>query len=270
MLLVAVAGPGRTVLAPEPTFVMYRQLARAIGLEFVGVPLRSEDFSLDLDVILEAIRRHRPVVVFLAYPNNPTGNLFEEDAVRRVLEEADGLVVLDEAYTPFAGRSFLGALPEYPRLLVMRTVSKIGLAGLRLGWLAGAPPWVRELEKVRLPYNINVLTQLSADFALGHVATLEAQTARVRQDREALYGEMAALPGIQAWPSHANFILFRVPPGGSERVHEGLRAQGILIKRLDGSHPLLADCLRVTVGTPAENGLFLLGLRRVLATLGHA
>ena len=266
MLLLAVAGPDRTVLAPEPTFVMYRQIARALGMRFVGVPLRAADFTLDLDATLAAVQAHDPAVVFLAYPNNPTGNLFDAQDVRRILEVSRGLVVVDEAYTPFALESFLPEIGEYPRLLVMRTVSKMGLAGLRLGWLAGAPRWIEELDKVRLPYNINVLTQVSADFALAHAEALEAQTARIRADREVLYASLAAVPGVTAWPSRANFLLFRVPADLAEPVFAGLRTEGVLIKKLDGSHPFLADCLRVTVGTPAENARFLEALRVVLAS----
>ena len=268
ILLTAVAGPSRTVLAPEPTFVMYRQVARTLGMRFVGVPLREPDFALDLDAFLAAVQAHDPAVVFLAYPNNPTGNLFETAAIERVLEAARGLVVVDEAYTPFAQVSYLAEVPRHPRLLVIRTVSKLGLAGLRLGWLAGAPAWVRELEKVRLPYNINVLTQLSAELALEHMAVLEDQTARVRADREVLRVALEALPGLTVWPSRANFLLFRVPAGRAGAVLEGLRTRGVLVKKLDGSHPMLADCLRVSVGAPAENAAFLLGLEHTLATLG--
>ena len=267
ILLTAVAGPGRTVLAPEPTFVMYRQVARTLGMRFVGVPLREPDFALDPDALLAAVQAHDPAVMFLAYPNNPTGNLFDAVAIERVLEAARGLVVVDEAYTPFAQVSYLSEVPRHPRLLVIRTVSKLGLAGLRLGWLAGAPAWVRELEKVRLPYNINVLTQLSAELALEHMAVLEEQTARVRADREVLRVALEALPGLTVWPSRANFLLFRVPAGRAGVVLEGLRTRGVLVKKLDGSHPMLADCLRVSVGAPAENAAFLSALEETLATL---
>jgi histidinol-phosphate aminotransferase len=264
VLLMAIAGPGRSVLAPEPTFVMYRQIAEALGLRFVGVPLRPQDFSLDADATLALIEAHDPAVVFLAYPNNPTGNLFAREDVARILESGRGLVVVDEAYAPFAQTSFLPELPVHPRLLVMRTLSKMGLAGLRLGWLAAHPAWVRELDKVRLPYNVNVLTQLSAELALAHLDVLEAQAARIRGDRGVLWGRLRTLPGVRAWPSQANFILFRVPQGRAGAVFARLRSDGVLVKRLDGAHPTLADCLRVTVGTPAENETFLEALQRAL------
>jgi histidinol-phosphate aminotransferase len=151
----------------------------------------------------------------------------------------------------------------------MRTVSKMGLAGLRLGWLAGAGAWLQQLDKVRLPYNINVLTQASVDFALANAHVMEAQTARIRTDREVLFEALAAFPGVTVWPSRANFLLLRVPPGRAGPVFEGLKGEGVLVKKLDGSHPLLADCLRVTVGTPAENARFLGSFRVVLAATGH-
>jgi histidinol-phosphate aminotransferase len=264
LLLVALAGPGRVVLAPEPTFVMYRQIAGALGLRFVGVPLLPGDFALDTGAIVRAIVAEDPVCVFLAYPNNPTGNLFAREDVVRVLEASRGVVVVDEAYAPFARASFLADLPSHPRLLVMRTFSKMGLAGLRLGWLAGDPAWVRELEKVRLPYNVNTLTQLSALFALAHLDVLERQSARVRAERAVLEARLAALPGVAVWPSRANFLLLRVPAGRARPTWERLRAAGVLVKSLDGAHPLLADCLRVTVGTPEENAAFLDALAAAL------
>jgi len=217
--------------------------------------------------MLDAIAAEDPAVVFLAYPNNPTGNLFPRSEVTRILEASRALVVVDEAYTPFALESFLPDLPRLPRLLVMRTVSKMGLAGLRLGWLAGDPAWTGELEKIRLPYNVNTLTQISAELALTHAGRLHEQTARIREEREQLYAALGATPGVTAWPSRANFILFRVPPGAAGPVFDGLKAAGVLVKRLDGSHPLLADCLRVTVGTPEENARFVASLRVVLAAL---
>ncbi|MCL5668672.1 MAG: aminotransferase class I/II-fold pyridoxal phosphate-dependent enzyme, partial [Gammaproteobacteria bacterium] len=174
MLALTLARPGRVVLAPEPGFVMYRLIALWCGMTYVGVPLRN-DFTLDLDAMLEAIQRHQPALVFIAYPNNPTGNLFDEQALRRIIEQSPGLVVLDEAYHAFAGASFMQDVLRYPNLLVMRTLSKTGLAGLRLGLLAGHPDWLDEINKTRLPYNINVLTQLSVEFALRHVQIMENQ-----------------------------------------------------------------------------------------------
>jgi histidinol-phosphate aminotransferase len=260
MLALLVAAPGRVVLAPEPSFVMYRMIALATGMDYVGVPL-AEDFALDRQAMLEAVAAHQPALTFLAYPNNPTGNLFERAGVEAVIAASPGLVVVDEAYFSFAEASLLDALDRYPNLIVMRTLSKMGLAGLRLGWMAGHPDWLGEVEKVRLPYNINVLTQASADFALAHQAVFDEQTARIRAEREALQGRLAELPGARVYPSRANFVLLRVPAGRAGGLFQDLRVDGILIKNLDGSHPALSDCLRLTVGTPQENRALLEALR---------
>ncbi len=195
--------------------------------------------------------------MFLAVPNNPTGNLFDEGDLLRIIEAAPGLVVIDEAYAPFTDLSFLNRLGHTPNLLVMRTVSKMGLAGLRLGLLAGPQPWIDEIDKIRLPYNINILTQASAEFAMAHKSLLDEQTQQIRRDRESLFQELAAMPGIEPYPSDANFILFRTREGRGSEIHGELRQKGILIKNLDGAHPMLKDCLRVTVGTAEENRQFL-------------
>ena len=255
--------PRRVVLAPEPGFVMYRMIAAFCGLEFVGVPL-TPDFQLDRAAMLDAIARHRPAVIFLAYPNNPTGNLFAPEAVDAVLNAAPGLVVIDEAYHAFAAATYMDRLGRWDRLVVMRTVSKLGLAGLRLGLLAGPAAWLDEFDKLRLPYNINVLTQASARFALEHKDLLDTQTAAIRRDRATLAQDLAAFDGLRVFPSEANFILFRTPPGRARAVFEGLKTRGVLIKCLDGAHAMLQDCLRVTVGTPEENQTFLRALREAL------
>ncbi|HFE32239.1 MAG TPA: histidinol-phosphate transaminase [Gammaproteobacteria bacterium] len=259
----AVAAPGRVILAPEPSFVMYRMIATFCGMDYVGVPL-ADDFSLDREAMLAAIAEHQPAVVFLAYPNNPTGNLFDADDVRAVIEAAPGLVVVDEAYHAFADASFMPRLGEFDNLLVMRTVSKMGLAGLRLGLLAGPAAWLDEFDKVRLPYNINVLTQVSADFALEHREVLEAQTRQISADRETLWQALDALPGVTPYPSRANFILFRVA-GDADAVFAALKANGVLIKNLNPAGGPLAGCLRVTVGKPDNNDAFLQALQSAIA-----
>lgn len=262
LILMAVALPNAVALAPHPTFVMYEMIATFVGMKFVGVPL-ARDFALDLAGMRAALRRHRPAVVFLAYPNNPTGNLFDAAAIETILHEAPGLVVLDEAYHAFAGQTFMDRLGRHDNLLVMRTLSKQGLAGLRLGVLAGDPAWLAEFDKLRLPYNINSLTQASAEFALEHKAVLDEQATRLRADREALHQALAALPGVHVWPSAANFLLFRTDTP-AERVFAALREQRVLIKNLSGPGGALAGCLRVTVGTPDENAAFLAALRKAL------
>ena len=261
MLTMAVARPGAVVLGLEPSFVMFRMIAAFCGVRFSGVPLKP-DFSLDADAMLAAIAEHRPALVFIAYPNNPTGNLFDEAAVTRILEAAPGMVVVDEAYHAFAGRSFMPRLADYPNLLVMRTLSKLGLAGLRLGLIAGSGAWLSHVDKVRLPYNVNELTQLVAEKVLQHQELLAQQAAAIKAERARLFDELKRMPGVRPFPSDANFILFRT--GRAERVFNGLRQHGILIKNLHGSHPSLADCLRVTVGTPDENVRFLDALSKTV------
>ncbi|HEY5718271.1 MAG TPA: aminotransferase class I/II-fold pyridoxal phosphate-dependent enzyme, partial [Motiliproteus sp.] len=222
------------------------------------------DFDLDLDATLAAVRQHQPALIFLAQPNNPTGNLFSEAKIRAIIEAADGLVVVDEAYTAFTDADSLALLDEYDNLVIMRTLSKVGLAGLRLGLLIGQPAWLGELEKLRLPYNINVLTQASAVFALQHYDVLVAQTQQLRQERALMLESLAQQPALQAFPSEANFVLVRTPAGQARTLHEGLKQAGILVKLLDGSHPALQDCLRLTVGSSEENQRLLSALTTLL------
>jgi len=258
IIVSALAKPGAVMLAPEPSFVMYRRNALYSGMRFVGVPL-APDFALDTGAMLEAIARERPALVFLAYPNNPTGNLFGADEVERIVRAVPGLVVVDEAYYAFADASFLPRIAEFPNLVVLRTVSKIGMAGLRLGYAIAAPEWIAELNKVRQPYNLNALTQAVAPVLLAEGAMLAEQAVALRAERTRLCAALAALPGVTVFPTQTNFALARVPD--APRWFEALRAAGILVKSLHGSHPLLLHCLRITVGTPAENDALLAALK---------
>ncbi len=253
-------GSGHTILSVEPSFVMYRMVATFCGLEYVGVPLKPEDFSLDMPAMLQAIEQRQPAVIFLSYPNNPTGNLFNAEEIQILIEAAPGLVVVDEAYAPFTQASFMSQLGQYDNLVVMRTVSKMGLAGLRLGLLAGREAWLKEFDKVRLPYNVNTLTQVSTRFALKHKAIFDQQTQAICQERERLLSLFNQLFGFKAFPSQTNFILLRTPDGEAEKYFNGLKDHGILIKKLCGSHPILRNCLRPTVGTPEENAAMLQAL----------
>jgi histidinol-phosphate aminotransferase len=263
-ILLMALPPDAVVLAPEPTFVMYRQIAQSLGLQFHGVPLQPRNFDLDMEAMLDAIGQYRPALIFLAYPNNPTGNLFNAESIRKILAAAPGLVVLDEAYAPFADCSFMPQLQAFDNLLVMRTVSKLGLAGLRLGYLAGRREIVNELDKIRLPYNINALTQASAHFALTQPQLFAQQTTAIRAERTVLIQRLNALPGIEAFPSSANFILFRCAPEQAERIFMSLKEQGVLIKNLHPQGGLLNGCLRVTVGKPDENEAFIVALQNSL------
>ena len=262
MLMLATARPGAVALGLEPSFVMFRLVAAFCGLRFVGVPL-GPDFGLDADRVIAALEEHQPAIVFIAYPNNPTGNLFDRDSIDRIIRAAPGLVVLDEAYHAFAGRSYLDQLAEHSNLLVMRTLSKSGLAGLRLGLLVGRREWLEHVDKVRLPYNVGVLTQLVAEQALQHQFLLNEQAAAIKSERTRLYEELARTPGATAFRSEANFILFKTE--AAERIFNELKQAGILVKNLHGAHPALAGCLRVTVGAPEENDQFIAALRAALA-----
>ncbi len=264
IVILLVGGPGRVVMAPEPTFVMYRMIAQFAGMHFAGVPLRQSDFGLDLEAMREAIEIHQPAVIFLAYPNNPTGNHWDRAAIETILREAPGLVVLDEAYGPFARDSFMGDLGRYSNLLVMRTLSKWGLAGLRLGYLCGPAEWLNEAEKLRLPYNINALTQRTAAFALRHAEVFADQAERIKAERARLTAELRGIGALEVYPSDANFILMRTPHGKAGEIFERLKQSGVLIKNLSPVGGPLTDCLRVTVGTAEENAQFIAALKTTL------
>lgn len=253
----ACAKPGATVLSPWPSFAMYELAARFDGCRFAPVPLQS-DFRLDLPALMSAIADQRPAVVFLSYPNNPTGNLFARADLEAVLRAAPGLVIIDEAYLPFAQDTWMPQLADWPNLLVLRTLSKLGLAGIRLGYMAGALEWIREIDKLRPPYNVNVLTLAAADLLIDHLPVLQAQAAELRSERGRLAAALAAQPGVAVFDSAANFLLFRIAQ--PDAVFAGLKERGILIKNVSRMHRLLDGCLRVTVGTPAENDAFLKAL----------
>ena len=261
MVTQTLARPGAVMLAPEPSFAMYRMNAIYSRMEYVGVPL-APDFSLDIAAFLAAVRMHKPALIFLAYPNNPTGNAFTEADVLRVLDEATGFVVLDEAYHAFAGKSFMDRIARYPNLMVMRTVSKLGLAGVRLGYAVARPEWIEQLDKLRPPYNVNVLTQFVAEKVLGRVDVLTAQAQSIMAERAKLFTALRTFARVEAFPSEANFILIRVPD--AVKTYAAMQSKGVLIRNLHGAHPLLDQCLRLTVGTPEENRSMLNALEEAL------
>ncbi|MGZ0018782.1 histidinol-phosphate transaminase [Nitrosomonas sp. wSCUT-2] len=262
IIAMAAAKPSAVLMSVEPAFVMFRMIATFTNIRYVGVPLK-QDFSLDLDLMLSAIAKHKPAVIFLAYPNNPTGNLFDPEAIKQIIAATPGIVVVDEAYQAFADNSFIDELSEYPNLLLMRTLSKSGLAGLRLGLLIGRPEWLEQLEKLRLPYNIGIMTQLIAEKVLQHTAILSEQAEAIKSERAKMNAFFATMKNVEAYPSKANFILFRVNKAG--QIFQALKQRKILIKNLDGTHPLLENCLRVTIGTPEENSQFCMALQSLLS-----
>ncbi len=265
LLSVACAQPGAVALAPLPGFVMYEAFSRQVGMQFVGVPLTT-DFQLDVPAMVSAIREHRPALTYIAYPNNPTANLWDADAVQQVVDavaaNGTGLVVLDEAYQPFASQSWLPRLTTQPHVLLMRTLSKFGLAGVRLGYMMGRADLIEQVEKVRPPYNISVLNVEAALFALEHADEFERQAALIKSERSRLLAALSQMPGAKAYPSDANMILVRVQDAAS--VFSALKARGILIKNVSALHQLLANCIRLTVGTPAENDAQIAALSEIL------
>lgn len=259
-VLLAFGGP---TLIPVPTFAMYDLTSRALSQTVVTVPL-DKNFELDADLLLEKAKTSKAKVIFLACPNNPTGNRFSDKAVRKILDSADAAVVLDEAYFSFSGRSYLPLLNKYSNMIVLRTLSKIGFAGLRIGVLAASPAIIAELNKIRLPYNINTLSQVVAVAALKHTTIIERQISLLISERENLYNALARMRGVTAYPSETNFILFRTATDATQ-VYGKLKKAGILIKNLNRPGPL-KNCLRVTVGTKEENKEFIKTLKNVLDT----
>ncbi|WP_288106407.1 histidinol-phosphate transaminase [Limnobacter sp.] len=260
--------PGDVVLSPVPTFVMYAVSSQWAHARFVGVDFNA-DLSLNLPALLQAIDAHKPKVVFLAYPNNPTGVAMRKADIDAVIQAAPGLVVVDEAYEAFADESFMPDVLKHPNVLVLRTLSKLGLAGIRLGYAVASKDWISQIDKVRPPYNVNILTRIAAEFALRHHGVLDDQAARLRENRAKLSAALKRLAaprkGMEVFDSHANFLLFRVPQ--AQQVFELLKNEGILIKYVGKMHPLLQDCLRVTVSTDAENQSFLTALEVALNQL---
>ncbi|MBT9554071.1 MAG: histidinol-phosphate transaminase [Hydrogenophaga sp.] len=268
LLAMACDVPGASVLAPMPGFVMYAMGAQLQGLAFHGVPLTA-DFELDEAAMLAALREHQPAITYIAYPNNPTANLWDAGVIRRLIAEAatfGGLVVMDEAYQPFSSRSWLDEIRTNPvanaNVLLMRTLSKFGLAGVRLGYMLGAQTLVHEVDKLRPPYNVSVLNAECALFALEHADVFAQQAAQIREQRAVLIDALARMPGVTPFPSDANMVLARVPD--AQRCFDGLKARGILVKNVSKMHPSLANCLRLTVGTPAETAQLISALQQTL------
>ncbi len=264
LLALACAMPGASVLAPVPGFVMYAMSAQLQGLAFHGVPL-TPDFELDEAAMLAAVAQHRPAITYLAYPNNPSANLWDDAVIERIIlavREQGGLVVMDEAYQPFASKSYIDRMDRHGHVLLMRTLSKFGLAGVRLGYLMGPQALIEQLDKVRPPYNVSVLNCECALFALEHEAVFAAQALAIREQRAMLFEALADFPGVRAYPSDANMILLRVPD--AQRSFNGLRQRKVLVKNVSSLHPLLANCLRLTVGTADENRLMLAALQESL------
>ena len=257
-----VAQSGATMLAVEPSFVMYRHNAELYGMNYAGVPL-NEDFTLDLPAVLSAIEKHQPALIFIAYPNNPTGVCFRREEVEAIIRAAQGIVVVDEAYGAFSRDSFLPQAGSVENLVVMRTISKIGFAGLRIGYAAGSPAVMGELAKILPPYNMNQLSLATAKFALQHHDAIQTTIDILKAERERVFSELSAIGRLKTFPSEANFITVRVPD--ADALFNTLKENRILIKKLHGTHPLLAQCVRITIGSPEQNDAVLDIIRKLYA-----
>jgi histidinol-phosphate aminotransferase len=265
LLALACDVPGATILAPLPGFVMYAMSAQLQGLKFVGVDLTA-DFELDVLAMLSAIAAHKPAITYLAYPNNPTANLWDDAAMAQIIAavgEVGGLVVLDEAYQPFSSKTYLDTIRDNPsahqHVLLMRTLSKFGLAGVRMGYMMGPKALIAEIDKVRPPYNISVLNYECALFALEHKEVFSAQAGELIAQRAMLFDTLSDIPNVKAFKSDANMMLLRVPD--PQKTFDGMKAKGVLVKNVSKMHPLLSGCLRLTVGTAEENATMVAAIK---------
>ena len=264
LLAMACDVPGAAIVAPVPGFVMYGMSAQLQGLKFIGVPLTAE-FELDEAAMLAAIAEHQPSIIYLAYPNNPTANLWDDAVIEKIIiavGKQGGLVVMDEAYQPFASKSYIDRIAQHRHVLLLRTLSKFGLAGVRLGYLMGPKALIAEIDKVRPPYNISVLNYECALFALEHRDVFSAQALELIAQRAMLFKALSGITHVRVWKSDANMLLVRVPDAA--KTFEGMKAHGVLVKNVSKMHPLLAQCLRITVGAAAENASMLAALEESL------
>ncbi|MEM8844931.1 MAG: histidinol-phosphate transaminase [Pseudomonadota bacterium] len=263
LLVMAIAKPNACIMSVTPSFSMYQMIGDIVGVKSYSVNL-DENFELDFEALLAAIEKHSPSLLFLAYPNNPTGNLWKRDQIETIVTSTNGFVIIDEAYGPFASDSFVDDLAHYKNMLLLRTASKLGLAGIRFGWLVGNAEIIAELNKLRLPYNINQLTQLTLEFALDNFQIFAQQAKTLCDSRSKLFAELSAINEIKAYPSQANFILIKVLSKDATQVFENLLSQKILIKNLSKQNGL-DQCLRITVGTEEENNQLLTALDKALS-----
>ncbi|MBS7806220.1 histidinol-phosphate transaminase [Variovorax sp. PCZ-1] len=267
LLAMACDIPNAKILAPLPGFVMYAMSAQLQGLQFIGVDLTA-DFELDGAAMLAAIAKEKPVITYLAYPNNPTANLWDAGVIKQIIAACaayGGMVVMDEAYQPFSSKSWMDEIKAAPaanaNVLLMRTLSKFGLAGVRLGYMTGPQALIHEIDKLRPPYNISVLNAECALFALENSDAFSLQAQQICAQRAHLLGAIGQMPKLKAYPSDANMITVRTPDADAAFAH--LKSQDILVKNISKMHPLLKNCIRLTVGTPDENTQMLSALRGI-------
>lgn len=265
MIQLAVGGVGRTIMAPQPSFSMYEIIARYTRGNYRGVDL-DERFQIPAQQWLDTVQEHDPACIFFAYPNNPTGIFFDSQLIEQTARESAALIVVDEAYFAYSGRSMLSAMARHDNIVVVRTLSKSGLAGLRLGYLISHADWGSQFEKLRMPYNVGVLNQACAIFALDHWQAVCRGIERVMNERQRLDKALKSINGLDVYDTDTNFIMVRVTTKGANAVFEDLKTQGVLVRNLAGMHPMLADHLRISVGSPQENDILLAALTQILSS----
>ena len=255
-LIMTFGGP---VLYPIPTFSMYGIIAQALGEQCKGMPL-DEKFDLDMNRVNKQIIKSKPKIIFISSPNNPTGNSFSSARILQIIRRSRGIVVVDEAYQQFSSRtSFVPLLKKHRNLVILRTLSKIGLAGIRTGFMIARKDVINEVNKVRLPFNVNALSQKVAIDTLNKPGELKSRISTIVAERKRLFNEMIKIDGVKPFPSDANFILFRVK--NPDKFYRELLKRGVLVRNMKG---IAAGCLRVTVGRPAENNTFMKNLKQLL------
>ena len=250
---------GGPVLYPVPTFSMYGIISQALDQKFKEIAL-DEKFDLDMDKMNKQMIISKAKLIFLSSPNNPTGNSFSSERILQIIKRSKGIVVVDEAYQQFSSRkSFIPLLKKHKNLVILRTLSKIGLAGLRTGFMIAHRDIIHEVNKVRLPFNVNSLSQKVAIDTLKKTRELKTRISTIVSERKKLFKEMSKMNGISPFPSDANFILFRV--NNPDKIYKDLLKRGVLIRNMKG---IAGGCLRVTVGTPAENNMFIKNLLQLV------
>ena len=263
MLITAFCENEDKVLFPVPTFSMFGIIAKSFGVNTIEIPLDSE-WDIDLAEIKKSYEKNLPKIIFLSTPNNPTGNCFSENKILDIIEKTYSLVVVDEAYADFCGKTFIDQLKHSKNLIILKTLSKVGMAGLRVGYLIASKEIINILHKIRLPYNSNSLSQAAAKVILTNSEIVESQVQQIIKGREFLLEELKKLKdkeGITPFHSNANFILFKTEKD-ADAIHGKLTEEGVLIRNLNGDGPL-KNCLRVTVGRPEENDAFIKALKKV-------
>ena len=250
------------IMSPSPSFSMYQKISKVLGLKFKEVPLR-KDFSLDVNLILEKMNEFNPAIIFLAYPNNPTGNLWSKKDIMEIIKQSNGIVVIDEAYGAFSGESFISEIGRFENLVIMKTLSKIGFAGIRLGYLLGENSLISNINKLRLPFNINSVSQKISEISIDNSEHLDSQINEIIEQKDILISKMQEIDKIETYSSKTNFVLFKILDGSADDIFNSLVSSNILIKNMSDSAGL-ENCLRVTVGSRKENNLFIQSLKKSL------